>query len=108
MVRRVLKLTFAVLVIGFLSFLTVEVGLTDVDTASQTTQTAVTASWAVPMACASEEADELPPCPECPTCTGGCTGCFGPQCGSDTGLYCGMLRSQTTGEYTSCWKPEVA
>jgi len=107
MVRRVLKLTFAVLVIGFLSFLTVEVGLTDVDTASQTTQTAVTASWAVPMACASEEADELPPCPECPTCTGGCAGCFGIECAGSNGEYCGMLRSQSTGEYTRCERDAV-
>jgi hypothetical protein len=106
MVRRVFKLALAVIVIGFLSFLTVEVGSTEIDTASQVTPTAVTATLAVPMACASEE--EMPPCPDCRTCTGGCTGCFGIQCGSDTGLYCGMLRSQTTGEYTSCWKPEVA
>jgi len=106
MVRRVLKLMLAIIAIGFLSFLTVDIGLTDVDSASQITETTVMASLAVPMACASEE--DMPPCPECPTCTGGCTGCFGPQCGTVDGLYCGMLRSQSTGEYTSCWKSEEA
>jgi hypothetical protein len=67
----------------------------------------VTASWAVPMACASEEADELPPCPECPTCTGGCAGCFGIECAGSNGEYCGMLRSQSTGEYTRCERDAV-
>ncbi|MFU8812141.1 MAG: hypothetical protein ACNA78_04180 [Balneolaceae bacterium] len=45
-------------------------------------------------------------CPECRTCTGGCTGCFGDDCGGSED-FCGLLQSQSTGEFIECNKGEA-